>query len=148
MENSFSSNSRVFDPKNPWKFCTDLDIKYHRNCARYQSQIFLGKIGQSNPLDLVGKYCAMGLSTLLRETCFESLGFYIAQNNLGKEEGIWKACSSMPDKNGLEICLMGGAIETTFQKYGGFEKSGPNICNKITESRKSECLNNIKNMVR
>ena len=151
MENSFTPQSRIFDPKNPWKFCTDLPEVYHRNCARYQSQVFLGKIGTPNSLNIVGKNCSMGTSILLRETCFESLGYYIAQNSLGVPADILKKCGQMPKINmqqeGMEICIKGAAIETTFQHYGNFKDSADRLCKSLTEPRRGECLNSIKNMI-
>ena len=147
MQNSFSEDSRVIDENNPWKLCSDLDPKYHRNCARYQSQIFLGKIGQSNPLDKVGKYCASGPSVLLRETCFESLGYYVSQNRLGNAEKVWRDCSLMPDRDGAEICTTGGAIEAVFQRYSGYEKNSQELCGRIVEPRKTSCLNSVQNIL-
>ena len=143
MENSNTPENRIIDINNPWKFCSDLDPRYHRNCARYQSQIFLGQFGKPNSINLVGKYCSLGQTTLLKETCFESLGYYIAQNSLGNPDLIWQSCSQMPDSEGQEICAVGGATETVFQRYGDFKSSSREICMKIKEPRESQCLNRM-----
>lgn len=146
MENSFTPQSRIFDEKDPWKFCTSLNERYHRNCARYQSQIFLGT-GSSNSLNSVGKNCDLGPSALLRETCFESLGYYIAQNSLGKVPEILKSCKQMPSEEGTELCINGAATENVFQKYAGFEDSANELCKSLAEPERSTCLDNIKNML-
>ncbi len=148
MENSSAPASRIFDEKNPWKLCANLDERYHRNCARYQSQIFLGKFGSPNSLNLVGQNCALGPSTLLRETCFESLGYYVAQNALGVPAEILKKCGQMSDKEGKEICTSGAATESVFQKYSGFADSAIKLCKTLTEPRQLACLNNINRMLK
>ncbi|MBA3733147.1 hypothetical protein H0W91_02095 [Patescibacteria group bacterium] len=147
MENSSSPSSRVFDPKDPWKFCTDLDVRYHRNCARYQSQIFLGKMGHSNPLDEVGGLCTKGPSILLRQTCYQSLGFYVTQGALGAKNKILQNCAQMPTLEGKEICSTGAAIESVFQKYEGYVETSHAICNTLTMLKKTECLANIERMI-
>ena len=148
MENSSKPEAKIFDDKNPWKFCTDLPEVYHRNCARYQSQIFFGVSGAQNSLELVGKNCAKGSSFLLRETCYQSLGFYISQNSLGKVSGILDNCSLMPDIFGVEICITGGAIESVFQRYTGFKDSANQLCRSLTEPRRSMCESNIRRMLK
>ena len=147
MENSFTPESKIFDEKNPWKFCTDLPLIYHRNCARYQSQVFLGQSGTIDSVSMVGKNCGLGSTILLRETCFESLGYYIAQSTLGVPAEILKSCEKMPNKEGREICIKGGAIETIFQRYGDFKNSADKLCRSLTEPKRTECLENIKNMI-
>lgn len=143
MENSNFPESKIFDQKNPWKFCTDLDMRYHRNCARYQSHIFLNMPEMNKNLQSVGGNCQKGPSTLLKETCYESLGYYVAQTNLGKVETIWNSCKMMPTPDGVAICIIGASKENIFQQYAGFEKSSTELCRKLDEPRKSECINNI-----
>lgn len=148
MENSFTPEGRMFDNKNPWKFCSDLNERYHRNCARYQSQVFLGALGGLSQIETVGKNCSLGPSTLTQETCYESLGYYTAQTHLGKVSDIWKSCEGMPNKKGVEICVTGAAKETIFQKYTDWENGANELCKKLGEPGKGECLDNIKHMIK
>ncbi|OGI67204.1 hypothetical protein A3A05_00565 [Candidatus Nomurabacteria bacterium RIFCSPLOWO2_01_FULL_41_12] len=152
MERSSQPDAKIFDNKNPWKFCTDLPERYHRNCARYQSQIFLGAFGSLGSVKAVGKNCALGSSVLLRETCYESLGYYIAQQSLGKMSEILESCKQMPNTDGQseggEICMMGGAIESVFQKYLDFRDTSYRLCNSLTELRRVLCFNNIERMLK
>ncbi len=147
MENSNELKDRTIDEKNPWKLCFNLESRYHRNCARYQSQIFLGQFGSPNSPTLVGRYCSVAPSSLLKNTCYESLGYYVAQTNLGKPDLIFQSCSKMPDTDGREMCTKGGAVETVFQKYEGFKDSSIILCKKLREPNQSLCLNNIENML-
>lgn len=149
MENSFLPENWVVDDKSPWKFCTDLEPRYERNCARYQSQIFLAvqvQEGGKSSIESGGERCAQGPRVVLRETCYESLGYYVAQNNLGKVENIWNSCKEMPSIDAQDICIVGAAKETIFQKYSHFENSGKELCEKLKDPKKSECLVNIINM--
>ena len=146
MENVSSSSGGFFEAKNPWKFCTDLDERYHRNCARYQSQVFLGG-ALNGSLVSVGKNCSLGPHTLLRETCYESLGYYVAQTSLGKASIILEQCGQMPSTEGVEICTIGGAVESIFQKYGDFKNSANMLCEKLGE-RRLACLERIKIMLK
>ncbi len=141
MERSFSPENTVFDPKNPWKFCSDLDSWYQRNCARYHVQSF---ISSTPSLNSVGKYCGRGSTQILQETCYESLGYHIAETSFGREAEIVNSCNKMPNKDGVEICIMGGAKETVFQKYSGFETSGNALCQRLSISRRFVCLSDIK----
>lgn len=148
MENASLVGSRVFDEKNPWKFCTDLDERYHHNCARYQSQIFFSELNGANSFSLVGKNCALGPSVLLRETCFQSLGFHVAQSSLGKLEDIFKNCKRMPSTEGREMCIVGAAQENIFQEYVGFEDSSNKLCLSLAESGQSKCFANVNRMIK
>jgi|SRR3989344_318245 len=148
MENVSAPEAKIFDAQNPWKFCTGLDERYHRNCARYQSQIFLGGGDGANSIEQVGKNCAKGPSVLLRETCFESLGYYIAENSLGEVADILGGCKRMPSIEAMEICVNGAATESIFQKYAGFENSANKLCQSLTEPRRSICLLNIRRMIK
>lgn len=148
MENSTQPESRVVDVNNPWKLCANLDEHYHRNCARYQSQIFLDKFGTPNSVSVVGENCGKAPSLLMKETCYESLGYYIAQTSLGKIEDIWNTCSSIANSDGKAICTTGSAIESVFQRYGDFSKSAHELCNRLVDPRKSLCLNSINRMIK
>lgn len=147
MENTSLPQSKIISSGNLWKLCSDLDERYHYNCARYQSQIFLSQTSGPNPVKDVGLNCEKGASTTLKETCFLSLGFYVAQNAIGVESKILEACRSMPNKTGIEICTMGGAIETVFQKYGNYSVASIDLCQNISEPKKSECLTSVKLML-
>jgi len=137
MENASSVSGQTFNEKDPWKFCADLDERYHLNCARYQSQIFFTKF---NSVDIVGKNCSLGPTQTLRETCYESLGYYVAQNKLGKVEGIISECAKMPNKEGVSICTTGGAIETIFQRYGDYKVSAKELCETLSLTRQPACM--------
>lgn len=147
MENSSAPANRVFKPEDPWKLCSILDERYHRNCARYQSQIFLGSSRAANSIKTAGKYCSMGPSAILKETCYESLGYYVAQGALGDSTKIGDSCSQILEKDGVEICIRGGAIETVFQRYSGFAVTSVALCRKLSEPRSSACLSNVNNMM-
>ncbi len=146
MENSTASGVQVFDPKDPWKFCTDLNERYHRNCARYQSQVFLGTNRGADSSKVVGGYCAQGTSLLLRETCYESLGYYVAQNSLGDPMAAWNSCSTIKGAEGVAICTTGAAIETIFQKYGDYKNSANGLCGRLSEPRRAVCVERIVRM--
>lgn len=147
MENSSHPGS-VFDPTNPWRLCSDLDVRYHRNCARYQSQIFLQNAKGQNPVGQVGENCTKGISAVLLETCFESLGYYVAQNSLGNPEVALEKCSGIHTREGVDICLYGAATETIFQRYGEYEKSAKLLCSKIEGGRNSACFLNVERMLK
>ena len=147
MENAEYPAATIFDEKNPWKFCTDLDSKYHINCSRYQSQVFLEKSNTPNPFLGAGKSCEMTESILLKETCFLSLGYYIAQRSMGNYEEIYESCQLMPSKAGQDICAMGGAVESVFQKYTGYNETANKLCLTLEEEMQLECLTrtNVQN---
>lgn len=147
MENSGETDEGVILSDNPWSLCSDLPERYHRNCARYQSLIFLRSPGQSDSIRTAGAFCGKGPSLLLRETCYESLGYYAAQNSLGDPELAWEKCSGMPDYEGVNVCVSGAAKETVFQRYGNFEKSARALCSRLSGPIKSECETNINRMI-
>ncbi|MEO5635203.1 MAG: hypothetical protein ABIS26_02605 [Candidatus Paceibacterota bacterium] len=135
------SNIQTFDKKNPWKFCTDLDVRYHLNCARYRSQTFLQNsfLDNVSPYKEAGKYCAAGPSILLRTTCFESLGYYIAEGTLGQPDTILQNCNEIESQQGKEICIIGGATESVFQRYAGYNDTITTLCGTLSEVKKVEC---------
>ena len=147
MENASASPSSSFDPKDPWKFCTDLDEKYHRNCARYQAQVFLTSAGSVDS-EKAGPICLNGPTALLRETCFESLGFYIAQEFRGDPDSVWAACSKMTGEGAAALCTISAAAETVFQRYLDYQKSANQLCGRLNGPNKSECLNGVNNMLK
>ncbi|MBI5139541.1 hypothetical protein HZA26_02955 [Candidatus Nomurabacteria bacterium] len=147
MENSMSGEVQKFDEKNPWKFCSVLAEEYQRNCARYQVQVFWQKFSGEGGIALVGKNCALGTSLVLKETCFESLGYFVAQRNLGKYESILEDCQKIEDTEGEEICIYGGAVESVFQKYKDYKNSANNLCEKLSSPRQTDCFNRIKSML-
>ncbi len=148
MEHSFAPENRILDPKDPWKACSGLDEKYQRNCARYQSQIFLNNSNSEDSIKTAGKYCGLGNSAIVRETCFESLGYYIAENNLGNPNAIWNSCQNMPAGDGRDTCTIGGATETVFQKYGDFLSSSDMLCKKLSVTVQARCYNNFGYLIK
>ncbi len=148
MENSGELENFSFDADNPWKICTDLYEAYHSNCARYQSQVFLKvNYGKPNYLKLIGDSCAKGPTPLLQETCYKSLGFYVAQNSVGKVDLILNKCREVSDKEGVAICTTGAAIETIFQHYVDFKKNALALCGTVLESKREGCFININQML-
>lgn len=136
MENASSGEMKKDLGNDPWKFCTDLDERYHHNCARYQSQFFFMVL--KDP-ELVGKNCSLGNTKILRETCYESLGYYIAQQYVGVPSKIIVDCAKMPTKEGIAICTTGSAIETIFQRYGDYKASAKILCDTLPEANRSTC---------
>ncbi len=149
MENAGGDTAKiVLDKNNPWKLCTDLDEKYHRNCARYQSQLFLQNANGKDAVSFVGNECSLAKSTLLRETCFESLGYYVAQNSLGSFDKINISCYKLSG-DGRDICLKGAATETTFQMYGDYKTTSDRLCREIAlGDRSRDCIQGIINLKR
>jgi plastocyanin len=147
MENSGEGQNIKIDENNPWKLCAGLDERYHHSCARYQSQIFLRPGGKQNSLSVVGIYCSKAPTRDMKETCFQSLGFFVSQTSLGIVEKIVDKCSNMPDTDSISICTTGAAIETVFQKYKDYNESAHILCNKLSGDRKSICLRSVDNMI-
>lgn len=147
MENSSSLSGRTFDLKNPWRLCSGLEEHYHQTCAKYQSQIFLSD-PRSNSVENVGKNCALGPTPLLKEMCFQSLGYFVAQNNLGDTGKIESECATIQSDEGKNICTMGGAIETVFQRYGNWEVSSKDLCGRIAGKTGSTCFNEVERMIK
>lgn len=151
MENSSFKENKTFDIKNPWKFCTDLSPRYHRFCAKYQSQIFFGKSDKPGALysfEFVGKNCALGPSVLLKEMCYQSLGYHVAQSALGKLADILESCRQMPDNYGMEMCISGAAKESVFQQYADFKDVANELCASLTEGVRSICFSEIERMIK
>ena len=143
MENASLEAGKIFDAKNPWKFCTDLNERYHLNCARYQSQVFLSMQEKRNDFLSVGKYCALGPSELLKNTCYESLGYYVAEAFLGEPSSIWKSCLTLKELLGKDICILGAAKETVFQKFSDWQASSKELCSHLAGSTRTTCFDSI-----
>lgn len=136
MEHTMELAAGEFDPNHPWKFCSDLDAKYHFNCARYQSQIFLSQLG--GDISKAGTDCAASADETLSTTCFESLGYYVTQMNTGKLPQILKSCGLI-DGNGSRYCIIGAAREVSFQAYVGWEETATALCESLPADWKSKC---------
>lgn len=147
MENVSAEIIKKFDEKNPWEFCVNLNEKYHHNCARYQSEVFIRESGFDN-VGLTGKYCESTTSRVLKETCLESLGYYVAQQTTGELKKIIQTCGKISSKDGASICIMGGAIETTFQKYAGFKNTSPKLCKELPQIIQTTCLDSVNNLMK
>lgn len=147
MENSTSHHVASLDNDNLWKLCSDLDQKYHNNCARYQTTIFMSMNTGLDSLEKTGRDCSLGPTKEMRDTCYMSLGFYVSQTAVGNIMDITKKCNNMPSKEGVEMCINGAAIESVFQRYSGFERNSINLCHSLTEPMKSSCLNSVNRML-
>ncbi len=139
MEHSTELTKGEFNPAHPWQFCTSLDSRYHYNCARYQSQIFLGQFG--GDISTVSKNCSATTDEILVSTCFESLGYYITQQNLGKLSSILDACSKISGE-GKYHCIIGSTREVKFQAYPNWQTTTVALCNSLPETWKNTCINN------
>lgn len=143
MENSGIPENDIIDSRDPWKFCNDLPKKYHNNCARYQSKVF----AERNSMAVAGKYCSVGPYDSIVETCFESLGYYVAQKAFGKPQAIKEMCGKMPYKNGIEICTVGASVETVFQHFDGYKKNSSELCLGLSQTMKDICLGRTTSMM-
>lgn len=147
MENSESSEASNFDPKNPWKFCDGLDERYQMNCARYESLVFLDKSEESNgTLSLAGENCSLGSTSIMRETCSESLGYFVAERTIGNFEEILKSCNEISNSQSKELCMKGGAIESVFQRYPGYNDTADKLCRMLASAQSGECLSRIESL--
>ncbi len=143
MENAGMEANNVFDAKSPWKFCANLDEKYHVNCARYQVQIFLSMQKEKNSFKNVGSYCSVAPSDLLKNTCYESLGYNVADSLLGALSQMSQSCSLMPESLGKDLCMLGAAKETVFQKFNGWQNSSKELCSNLSGSTRTYCFDSI-----
>jgi len=71
-------------------------------------------------------------------------GYRLAQNALGEESKILNNCEQMPSEEGIETCIKGAAVETTFQRYQGFKGSSDSLCKKLSLERQTSCLSNVR----
>ncbi|MEO8065954.1 MAG: hypothetical protein ABI643_03855 [Candidatus Doudnabacteria bacterium] len=139
MEHASDLAVNEFDPNHPWQFCSQLDAQYHYNCARYQSQVFLMAFGSNIPK--IGANCAAGPDETLRSTCFESLGFYITQSNMGALSQVLKECDQIKGA-GSYHCKIGAIREVTFQSYPDWQQTSKALCLSLPENWQSKCANN------
>ena len=137
MENAFDANSTNFNPADPWALCNNLEEQYHYNCARYQSQFFLGVLHWD--FARTGAGCVLAPSGILRTTCLESLGYHAAQNNQGNYDSIVKSCSVITGGN-RDSCITGSAREVIFQAYQDWSMVSEKLCFLLSADAKSKCL--------
>lgn len=138
MENASSVREDGFSADNPWKFCKDLPEKYHHNCARYQSMIFTEKF--HGDIKLVIDNCAKATTATLKNTCFESTGYYVSQKALGDFDTIKQGCFNASNIEGRGSCVIGAARETTFQRYQGWATTSEELCQILSGDWVSRCL--------
>jgi len=137
MENS-TETKQTFNPDEPWKFCSDLPEDYHLNCARYQSQFFFDEFNKN--IRLVTASCAKASDDKLKVTCFESVGYHIAQTAKGNFEKITEECARASTVEGNNACIIGSAREVIFQRYQSWDKISNDLCNVLTDAWPKKCL--------
>ncbi|MEJ0021799.1 MAG: hypothetical protein WDN47_04470 [Candidatus Doudnabacteria bacterium] len=136
MEHASDLAQNEFDPAHSWQFCSALADKYHYNCARYQSQVFLTRFGIDIPK--IGAYCAQAPDEISSSTCSESLGYYITDMNLGKLPQILRSCSQIKG-DGSYHCIIGASREVAFQTYVGWQETAEALCESLPANWKNQC---------
>jgi hypothetical protein len=138
MEHVTDMAKNEYNPNQPWQFCEALNQKYQYNCARYQSQVFLGQAANGNAVANVGLNCAKTSNLTLSTTCFESLGYYVTQTHTGDLNQILDDCGKIKSP-GKEHCLLGATREVKFQAYTGWQKTRQQICAMLPPDLITQC---------
>jgi len=138
MEHSFSAPLTSYDKTNPWKFCTDLDEKYHSNCARYQPSVFLEKYHADLPTS--ASMCLEAKTDTLRGFCIDAVGFALAYTFRDNRSAIQYTCENIPIDTYHGRCISAAAGELVFQRYQGWEENAQKLCDTLEEPWRKQCL--------
>jgi hypothetical protein len=134
----------AIDEKNPWQFCSQFETQYQVSCARYQVSEFLASVSGTDQFAQSGAYCALAPSATIKDTCYENLGYLIAESYLGNTDNILRTCNTL--SLGADTCIAGAAVETVFQRYRDENYVLDNLCSKIAEPKKSYCTERLKQL--
>ena len=138
MEHSFSAPFASFDKAEPWKLCTDLDEKYHMNCARYQPARFAEKFHVDLPTS--ARMCLEAETETLRGFCIDAVGFALAYTFRDTVDTIKHTCGSIPLETYRYRCITAAAGELVFQRYQEWEESSFKLCDTLPEPWQGQCF--------
>ena len=139
MEYAFAMPNQQIDENNPWELCLQLPQEYHFNCARYRGPTFLAEF--EFDFARAARACLATQSTILSNTCIESMGYQIAQITKSDERKARELCSLLPEAGSRNLCLAAVATELHFQKYQGWEQVVASLCGSLPEPVASRCPN-------
>jgi len=138
MENATDNPKTAYDATDPWKLCRSLPDQYHYNCGRYQAQDLRKEFGSD--LDKTAVACNKAPDELMKDPCFESIGFFVAQTAIGNIQKIVELCGTIKQAIASDICIIAAAKETIFQKYKDWNQASTELCSKVEISFKDKCL--------
>ena len=87
--------------------------------------------------------CGKTTSQVLKTTCYQNLGYQVAQVNVGQQEGITKACQTMENQTARDNCMYGAAVETSFQRYFNWQTTVISLCEQTPVDQRAKCLASI-----
>ena len=138
MEYSFSAPLSSFSKTEPWKICTDLDEKYHGNCARYQPTLFIEKFHVDIPTS--ARLCLEAPTETLQGFCIDAVGFALAHTFQNNIDAIRHTCENISLATYHYRCITAAAGELIFQQYKGWEENALELCSTLPEPWKEQCL--------
>ncbi|MCH7756590.1 hypothetical protein IIC45_00680 [Patescibacteria group bacterium] len=138
MEYSFSAPLSSFSKTEPWKICTDLDEKYHGNCARYQPTLFIEKFHVDIPTS--ARICLEAPTETLQGFCIDAVGFALAHTFQDNIDAIRHTCENISLATYHFRCITAAAGELIFQQYKGWEENALELCSTLPEPWKEQCL--------
>ena len=137
MEYAFSNPEKnVFDD-NPWIICTTLDERYRPSCARYLPSILETTFNPN--LSKIADICLSAPTDTLRNHCIDHLGFLVWFQSKNDVKKVNKLCSGMRDDEYKYQCIARVAEELIFQKYQGWRKNAPALCQTLPEEWRKKC---------
>ena len=142
MEYSFSTAPTRISLKNPWRFCTDLPVRYKAACANYLPHTLLA---QNYDLDLphLGKLCMNTSDQALWRPCISYVGALAAVTSLGEKSAILKECNQIRVQEGRIECIQSAAMRVTYEKYANWPENSKNLCNELPEEFVKSCMDKI-----
>lgn len=146
MEYASDVPKTSFNENDPWRLCLDLDQKYQYNCARYRAQLFLEIPGWDSLR--AARACEKGPNTLFKDTCLESLGYFLTHNAQGNLDKIRHSCAALPGQEDRIFCTIGSAKEVIFQEYTDWLATSEALCRGLTGKWQNQCFENNKNMIK
>lgn len=147
MEFVRSAPDAFFKREDPLYPCNDLENNfgpiYSFSCGRNQPSLMMSrfKIGFEEVISV----CLNANSKLIKQACFDSLGFSLASS--GDEKQIIQGCQRIGEPEFVLRCAKAASGELIFQEVPGWEQKSAAVCQAFPEE-KDECLAYLDRLIK
>lgn len=137
MEFERSAPASFYKTDDPLYPCDSIDQRYLSTCGRNQPQAMSNRLGI--PFELIPGICLSLKDSEFQSSCFDSLGFIVANNSEGDPDTIIKECGGIMQEQARYQCLVAAGGELIFQNMPNGQQSSKKICDFLTLDFRGKC---------
>ncbi len=145
MEFARNAPTSFYKTDNPLYPCDSIGQKYLSACGRNQPSVLFDRLKLS--FDTISQICISSPNLEFKMSCFDALGFNVANRSGGSAEVIVAECNKIGQTEAQSRCVAAAAGELVFQNIAGWQESTIKVCKSLLPKFQKDCHERVQQIV-